>query len=387
MRYRSNKLCDLWENLLSKATLVAADDERGSFLSRRDSFTRKIGLMSETAEAPWDIQVQGRAAGLWRRIRTQRDTLAGKSFTKPLLAGTARQALGRHMDVLAMGVRQEGGATKWAWAELTEGEMAAARKGRLRTLAQEASVEGPRRSDEAHMKSATASGKAGQWAGVVPAFGMRTRVRFRRYRLGLLDGAAQMVAIRTHRLESVRKDLPSDVPDCPHCGVLESGNHVVLHCPRTQRVWDEAIKVAGGRMPRGPPVAGKWGGMTRQPQVDHLLSSNELADRVTEVRLRARPGPPRPWSQALPWLMPHSKLRGTQHGPGQPNWPRPKALRREGRRRRPKRPPLHRARPHQAWDGLSPLTPAAHLPAGGGAGTSEDTARRPKTNPTKLIRP
>lgn len=124
--------------------------------------------------------------------------------------------------------------------------MAAAKKGRLRTLAQEASVaiEGPSRSDEAYMKSATALGQAGQWAGVVPAFG--TRVRFRRYRLGLLDGAAQMVAIRTHRLESVRKDLPSDVPDCPHCGVLESGNHVVLHCPRTQGVWDEAIKVAGG---------------------------------------------------------------------------------------------------------------------------------------------
>ena len=57
--------------------------------------------MSETTEVPWDIQVQGRAAGLWRRIRTQRNTLAGKSFTKPLLAGTARQALGRHMDVLA----------------------------------------------------------------------------------------------------------------------------------------------------------------------------------------------------------------------------------------------------------------------------------------------
>ena len=65
--------------------------------------------MSETTDVPWDIQVQGRAAGLWRRIRTQRNTLAGKSFTKPILAGTARQAIGRHMDVL--GVHQEGGAT------------------------------------------------------------------------------------------------------------------------------------------------------------------------------------------------------------------------------------------------------------------------------------
>ena len=71
-------------------------------------------------------------------IRTQRNTLAGKSFTKPLLAGTARQALGRRMDVL--GVRQEGEATKWAWAKLTKGKMAAAsapwpRRPLLRVLA------------------------------------------------------------------------------------------------------------------------------------------------------------------------------------------------------------------------------------------------------------
>ena len=102
------RLRGLWEKPLSKATLVADADERGSFLSRRDSFTRKTvtGLndMSETTEvpAPWDIQVQGRAAGLLRRIRTQRNTSAGKSFTKPPLAGTSRQALGRHMDVLGL---------------------------------------------------------------------------------------------------------------------------------------------------------------------------------------------------------------------------------------------------------------------------------------------
>ena len=130
MQYKPNRLRGLWEKLLSKATLVADDDERGSFLSRRDSFTRKSGLMSETTEPPWGIQVQGRAAGLWRRIRTQRNTLAGKSSTKPLLGGTARQALGRHMGVLC--VRQVGGATKWAWAKLTKDKMATARK-RIRT--------------------------------------------------------------------------------------------------------------------------------------------------------------------------------------------------------------------------------------------------------------
>ena len=113
--------------------------------STQVKITRKSGLMSKTTEVPWDIQVQGRAAGLWRRIRTPRTTLAGKSFTKPLLVGTARQALGRHMDV--MGVRQVGGATKRAWAKLTKDKMAMARKGRLGSLDREASVEGPLRSD------------------------------------------------------------------------------------------------------------------------------------------------------------------------------------------------------------------------------------------------
>ena len=66
---------------------------------------------------------------------------------------------------------------KWAWAKLTKGKMAAARKGRMRTFAQEAAAEGPLRSDQAYMESATASGQAGKWAGAVPAFG--TRVLFR----------------------------------------------------------------------------------------------------------------------------------------------------------------------------------------------------------------
>ena len=62
---------------------------------------------------------------------------------------------------------------------------------------------------------------------------------------------------------------------------------MVPHCPRTQGVWDEAIK-AEGEDAGGTPAAVKCGGVTRQPKADHLLSPYELADRATEVRLRAR---------------------------------------------------------------------------------------------------
>ena len=51
-QFQGERLRKIWEKLLSKATLVADDDERGSFVSRRDAFTKKPGLMSETVEIP-----------------------------------------------------------------------------------------------------------------------------------------------------------------------------------------------------------------------------------------------------------------------------------------------------------------------------------------------
>ena len=56
--YTPTRIRQLWDRLLSKATLVADDDERGAYMTRRDAFTRKSGLMSEKAEVPWDIQIQ-----------------------------------------------------------------------------------------------------------------------------------------------------------------------------------------------------------------------------------------------------------------------------------------------------------------------------------------
>ena len=97
-------------------------------MTRRDAFTRKSGLMSEAAEVPWGIQVQGRAYGLWRRSKSQRNTLAGKAFTKPVVRGTTRQALGHHMA--ALGMPQVGGYSKGEWRQLMKDRMSGARKAR-----------------------------------------------------------------------------------------------------------------------------------------------------------------------------------------------------------------------------------------------------------------
>ena len=109
--------------------------------------------MSETAEVPWDLQIQGRAPGLWRRIKSQRNTLAGKDFTKPVVKGTTRQAIGHHMA--ALGVQQDGGYSKYEWRELTKGKLAAARTARLSHMVAEARKEGPLCSDEAYMQGVT----------------------------------------------------------------------------------------------------------------------------------------------------------------------------------------------------------------------------------------
>ena len=106
VEYTPTRARQLWDKLLSKAALVADDDERGAYMTRRDAFTRGPGLMPEAAEVPWDIQIQGRASGLWRRIRSQRNTytgstMAGKDFTKPVVKGITRQAIGHHMAALS----------------------------------------------------------------------------------------------------------------------------------------------------------------------------------------------------------------------------------------------------------------------------------------------
>ena len=151
---------------------------------------------------------------------------------------------------------------------------------------------------------------------------------------------------------------------------MESGNHVVLHCPRTQGVWDEAIKVAGEDV-EGAHVAGKWGGMTRQSQVDHLLSPNELADRVTEVRLRARVTKASVSGialvdAALKVERDPIRVRATE------------LVKAKGATARGNAKAAKTASPsprlHPAGDGSSPLTSAAQGAGDGGPLTSEDTA-------------
>ena len=64
------RLKNVWEGLLSKATLVGHYEGQNTFSSRKDAFIRKGGLMSETSEVPWDVQMKCRSSGLHKRLQS-----------------------------------------------------------------------------------------------------------------------------------------------------------------------------------------------------------------------------------------------------------------------------------------------------------------------------
>ena len=177
--------------------------------------------------------------------------------------------------------------TKKEWSRTTRDAMKAARASRLIALKREATREGAGRGDGAYMRSVTKDGQEGRWpwAALVPAFG--TGVKFRRC-LGLIDGAAKMVARRTPKFDSVKAALPAGILNCPACGGVETANHVLLHCHRTQWVWDEAI-VATTEGAKGTAAEGAWGALDRGRRVGHLLGSPDLVHGapIAKVALRA----------------------------------------------------------------------------------------------------
>ena len=92
----------------------------------------------------------------------------------------------------------------------------------------------------------------------------------------------------THKFDSAKGDLPPDVLDCPTCGVMETGNHVhvLLHCPKTELVWDQAITLAS-EAAVAPPAEQRYllGGMSMEGRVGHLLRCKVLVDMHTEAPL------------------------------------------------------------------------------------------------------
>ena len=120
----------------------------------------------------------------------------------------------------------------------------------------------------------------------------------------------------------------------------------------------------------------------RQPQVDHLLSSDELRDRATEVCLRARATK----ALVLGFALVDASLkveqdpiraRATELAKAKSAKARGKAKAAEKASGSPS------PRPHLAGDGSSPLTTSAQGAGGRGLLTSEGAcaARRLKTSP------
>ena len=140
------------------------------------------------------------------------------------------------------------------------------------------------------MRSVTKDGQEGRWAALVSAFG--TRVKFRCCRLGLIDGAAKLVARRrrTPKFDSAKAALPVGILNCPACGGVGTANHALLHCHRTRGGWDEVIAIAAATEgAKGTAAEGAWGALDRGRRVNHLLGSADLVHGapIAEVAQRA----------------------------------------------------------------------------------------------------
>ena len=139
----------------------------------------------------------------------------------------------------------------------------------------------------------------------------------------------------------------------------------------------------------GTPAAAKWAGMDRKPQAGHFLSSNELAERATDVRLRAR---------ATKALVAAIALVGAaltaERGPVralEAAFAKAKNATARGDAKAAKKAspsPCGRAAPAAfGWGWFIPLNARGPRGCGRGARTSEGAARGPKANPPQLIRP
>ena len=142
---------------------------------------------------------------------------------------------------------------------------------------------------------------------------------------------------------------------------METGNHVLLHCPKTELtlVWGQAITLASGAVV-GTPAGQRRGGLSmhREGRMGHLLGPRGLVDMPTEVALRG--------------AATHALVSGLSFVDAQLKADRkpPHAMAAEAVKcRRPNRAAFHRS--GWVWlgvagDGVAPLTPVAGGVTAGG---------------------
>ena len=127
----------MWEGLLSQATLVGGAEKRSAFNSRRDAFARNRGLMSETAEVPWDIQLKGKAGSLLKRLYDQGpSTMAGRMMPAHPPPTSVAASMLQHAQDIGLNPRAPVGPR--AWKRTVHEAVRGARSARLTALSQAA---------------------------------------------------------------------------------------------------------------------------------------------------------------------------------------------------------------------------------------------------------
>ena len=137
--------------------------------------------------------MKGKAGSLLKRLYDQGpSTMAGRMMPAHPPPSSVAASMVQHAQDIGLNPRVQMGPR--AWKRTVHGAVHGARSARLAALAQAAQHGHGLPGDAAYMASVTPEGQVGAWAKLVPAFG--TRVNFRRFRIGILEGCANLVGRR-----------------------------------------------------------------------------------------------------------------------------------------------------------------------------------------------
>ena len=294
----NKKLKSAWQDILGKAVRLGSRGGKVvSFEDRKDSFIKKGGLMMETTETPWDIQVQTKGAGTWRRLKRQNGSLASAMMRGAINGGAVLDPYlkGMTADLAALGLPQGCGAMgDRAWKKRS-------RKGAQSLVDQSTAAiqaEGLRGTESGMVYATTVKatsygtlagadrGIASTWKRLCPEPGLRRELR--RLKLGSMEGVKLKECRRTKgwsRVQSQFKDRL--ICDCERPEV-QTGAHMWFKCTKTEGLRARVVAAAdASALELGLMDGGVgWGTLTSEQKLFLLLKNDETC-KTDEAGLRA----------------------------------------------------------------------------------------------------
>ena len=289
-----------WEDLLAEAARGGGmEDAKTYWKERNEVWLRKRGLMLETSETPWDLQIQQRQLRLHcTLLGAGKDSIAGAIMRGK--AGNERDKKNKNRFLEKARVTAKGWNVK-ARALLMPGEKRVwktdlvCQKERL-VKQQMAFTNGDIDEEEgdAMLLLSRSTGRAETRKRASLFKGMPlTRVRLTRQLCGHMPGLRAGIV---KRLKAIHKCPAEAIATARLCACNRGDQtvpHMMLYCARTDTVRETALKTAAdvvGQYGTGA-AKGLWGGMSDKERFVHLIGTRIRMGESLERRLRKKTAP------------------------------------------------------------------------------------------------